>query len=124
MPVNRRIVLAPCLVLAALSIGCGNNPCDERQEAITRARAAKGCEAVIKPYVAEDAVNPDHCPTDRPSEERIACEATVFLELTDCALPDQVTQFQADMALCASGGTKNLTARAGSLELERGVNTR
>jgi hypothetical protein len=110
---NQRISLPACLALAALWIGCGNNPCENRQEAIAEARAVKGCPPVIKPFLSVDDFDPDHCPSDQLSEERISCEATVFTELTDCSSQDQVTQFQTDMALCQSADQKRLTARAG-----------
>ncbi len=60
---------------------------------------------MIKPYLDEK-VDPDHCPSDVPTKERISCEATVFLELTDCTDAAQVMQFQTDMAACKAADFK------------------
>ena len=109
MNVNRRIVFLAWVALGAFWTGCSDNPCADLHEAIGKAQAAKGCKAVVAPYVKEVAVDPDHCPGDRPSEERISCEATVFMELTNCSDPMQVTKFQADLVLCQSADVKSLT---------------
>jgi hypothetical protein len=104
MNIERRIVL---MTLAALgAIGCANNPCSSLHEAVTGVKALKGCDAVIAPYLDEDKVDPDHCPSDTTTEERISCEGSVFLELTDCKDDAQVMQFQADMAACKAAAFK------------------
>jgi hypothetical protein len=85
MKIMNTLVAVGLFASAAMSVGCGPNPCQDLTDAIATATAKQGCSMAIKPITnAFMTVDPNNCTASDQQSDIDEAEVICFNAVKSC----------------------------------------